>query len=120
MLNLYFYIWYLIYAQWAESYQMIENFKKTFTKRRVAPNLLILEIVEKLYNKLEGELHYGITELYEVLLPPKATFSNFRTQISTLEAAGCVSVTVSSEKASKKNVYLNGQFREELSRDVYG
>ena len=98
---------------------MIENFKKAFTNRRVAPNLLILEIVEKLYSQFEGELHYGITELYEVLLPPKATFSNFRTQISTLEAAGCVSVTVSSEKASKKNVYLNGQFREELSRDVY-
>ena len=99
---------------------MIEDIKRVFTNRRVVPNLLILEIVEKLFNKLEGELHYGITELYEVLLPPKATFSNFRTQISTLEAAGCVFVTVSSEKASKKSVYLNGHFREELSRDVYG
>jgi len=99
---------------------MIENIKRVFIKRRVVPNLLILEIVEKLYNKLEGELHYGITELYEVLLPPKATFSNFRTQISTLEAAGCVSVTVSSEKASKKSVYLDGHFREELCNDVYG
>ena len=99
---------------------MIENFKKAFAKRQVAPNLLILEIAEKLYNRLEGELHYGITELYEVLLPPKATFSNFRTQISTLEAAGCVFVTVSSEKASKKSVYLDGHFREELCRDVFG
>ena len=88
---------------------MIENFKKAFTKRRVAPNLLILEIVEKLFNKLEGELDYGITELYEVLLSPKPTFSNFRTQISTLEAAGCVFVKVSSEKASKKSVYLNSK-----------
>jgi Ethanolamine utilization protein EutJ (predicted chaperonin) len=98
---------------------MIENIKRVFIKRRVVPNLLILEIVEKLYNKLEGEQHYGITELYEVLLPPKATFSNFRIQISTLEAAGCILVTVSSEKASKKSVYLAEQFREELSRDVY-
>ena len=83
------------------------------------PNLLILEIVEKLYSKFESELHYGITELYEVLLPPKATFSNFRVQISTLEAAGCIYVKTSGEKASKKNVYLTEQFREELSRDVY-
>ena len=83
------------------------------------PNLLILEIVEKLYNKLESELHYGITELYEDLLPPKATFSNFRTQILKLEAAGCIFVKVSSEKASKKSVYLTEQFREELSREVY-
>ena len=98
---------------------MIENIKRVFTKRRVVPNLLILEIVEKLYNKLEGELHYGITELYEVLLPPKVTFANFRIQIATLEAGGCILVTVSSEKASKKNVYLTEQFREELSRDVY-
>jgi len=98
---------------------MIENMKRVFIKRRVVPNLLILEIVEKLYNKLESELHYGITELYEVLLPPKATFSNFRIQISTLEVAGCILVTVSSEKASKKSVYLTEQFREELSRDVY-
>jgi len=98
---------------------MIENIKRVFIKRRVVPNLLILEIVEKLYNQFEIEQHYGITELYEVLLPPKATFSNFRIQISTLEAAGCVLVKVSSEKASKKNVYLSEQFREELSRDVY-
>jgi len=98
---------------------MIENIKLVFIKRGVVPNLLILEIVEKLYNKFESEQHYGITELYEVLLPPKATFSNFRTQISTLEAAGCVFVKVSSEKASKKSVYLTEQFREELSRDVY-
>ena len=98
---------------------MIEDIKRVLTNRRVVPNLLILEIVEKLYNKLEGEQHYGITELYEVLLPPKATFSNFRIQISTLEIAGCILVTVSSEKASKKSVYLTEQFREELSRDVY-
>jgi len=98
---------------------MIENIKRVFIKRRVVPNLLILEIVEKLYNKLESELHYGITELYEVLLPPKATFSNFRTQILTLEAGGCIFVNVSSEKASKKSVYLTEQFREELSREVY-
>jgi len=99
---------------------MIEDIKRVLTNRRAVPNLLTLEIVEKLYNKLEGELHYGITELYEVLLPPKATFSNFRIQISTLEVAGCILVTVSSEKASKKSVYLTEQFREELSRDVYG
>ena len=99
---------------------MIEDIKRVLTNRRVVPNLLILEIVEKLYNKLEGEQHYGITELYEVLLPPKATFANFRIQISTLEVGGCILVTVSSEKASKKSVYLTEQFREELSRDVYG
>jgi len=98
---------------------MIEDIKRVLTNRRVVPNLLILEIVEKLYNKLEGEQHYGITELYEVLLPPKATFSNFRLQISKLEAAGCIFLKVSGEKASKKNVYLTEQFREELSRDVY-
>ena len=98
---------------------MIEDIKRVLTNRRAVPNLLTLEIVEKLYNKLEGEQHYGITELYEVLSPPKATFSNFRIQISTLEIAGCILVTVSSEKASKKSVYLTEQFREELSRDVY-
>jgi len=98
---------------------MIEDIKRVLTNRRAVPNLLTLEIIEKLYNKLEGEQHYGITELYEVLLPPKATFSNFRIQISTLEIAGCILVTVSSEKASKKSVYLTEQFREELSRDVY-
>ena len=98
---------------------MIEDIKRVLTNRRAVPNLLTLEIVEKLYNKLEGEQHYGITELYEVLSPPKATFSNFRTQILTLEAAGCIFVNVSSEKASKKSVYLTEQFREELSRDVY-
>ena len=85
---------------------MIEDLKRVFTNRRVVPNLLILEIVEKLYNKLEGEQHYGITELYEVLLPPKATFSNFSLQISKLEAGGCIFLKVSGKKASKKNVYL--------------
>ena len=98
---------------------MIEDIKRVLTNRRAVPNLLTLEIVEKLYNKLEGEQHYGITELYEVLSPPKATFSNFRIQISKLEATGCIFLKVSSEKASKKSVYLTEQFREELSRDVY-
>ena len=83
------------------------------------PNLLILEIVEKLYNKLESEPHYGITELYEVLLPPKATFSNFRVQILALGIAGCILVEPSKEKASKKSVYLSEEFRSELQTDVY-
>ena len=83
------------------------------------PNLLIVEIVEKLYNKLEGELPCGITELYEVLLPPKATFSNCRVQILALEIAGCILVEPSKEKASKKSVYLSEEFRSELQTDVY-
>ena len=80
----------------------------------------MLEIVEKLYKKPESEPHYGITELYEALLPPKATFSNCRVQILALEIAGCILVEPSKEKASKKSVILSEDFRRQIELDVYG
>ena len=79
----------------------------------------MLEILEKTYNKLPHEQHYGMTELYETLLFPKPTFSNFRVQISLLETAGCITVQTSKEKASKKSVRLTEEFRNLLEKDVY-
>jgi hypothetical protein len=98
---------------------MVNNYKRIFSKRRIVPNLLMLEFVEKLYNKLPHEAPYGMTELYESLSHPKPTFSSFRNQISVLELAGCIIVQTSEEKASKKSVILPEDFRIELQRDVY-
>ena len=98
---------------------MLDTYKQIFSKRRIVPILLTLEIVEKLYNRNLNEVAYGMTELYESLLHPKATFSSFRNQISALELAGCIIVQTSKEKASKKSVRLTEEFHNVLERDVY-
>lgn len=79
----------------------------------------MLEILEKAYNRFSHESPYGMTELYEALLFPKPTFSNFRVQISLLETGGCITVQTSKEKASKKSVRLTEEFHNVLERDVY-
>ena len=99
---------------------MLDTYKKIFSKRRIVPILLTLEVVEKLYNRNPNEGAYGMTELYESLPHPKPTFSSFRNQISVLEAGECILIHPSKEKASKKSVILSEDFRRQLELDVYG
>ena len=99
---------------------MLSSYKKILSKRRIVPILLTLEIVEKLYNRNPNEVAYGMTELYEILLHPKPTFSSFRNQISVLEAGECIIIYPSKEKASKKSIILSEDFRYQLKLCVYG
>ena len=99
---------------------MIGTYKQIFSTRRIIPNLLVLEVVEKLYSRRLNEVPYGMTELFESLQYPKPTFSSFRKQLSALESAGCIVIQTSKEKASKKVVVLTKDFRLQLERDVYG
>ena len=99
---------------------MLDTYKQIFSKRRIVPILLTLEIVEKLYNRNLNEVPYGMTELYESLLHPKPTFSSFRNQISLLEAGECIIIYPSKEKASKKSIILSEDFRRQLEICVYG
>ena len=99
---------------------MIDTYKKILLTRRIVPNLLTLEIVEKLYNRLSNEVPYGMSELFQSLPYPKPTFLSFRKQISALESGNCLVVYPSKEKASKKSVVLTEDFRLQLETDIYG
>jgi hypothetical protein len=99
---------------------MIDAYKKIFSTRRIVPSFLTLEIVEKLYGRRSDKVPYGITELFESLPHPKPTFASFRKQLSVLEAAGCIVIQTSKDKASKKSVDFNEDFRLQLETDIYG
>ncbi len=98
---------------------MIETYKQLLHRQRIVPSLLMLEIIEKLFNRTETETPYGLTELFDNLSCPKPTFSSFRKQISALEYGECVRVFVSKEKASKKCVVLTSDFSCQLNIEVY-
>ena len=99
---------------------MIENYKQLLSKRRLSPSLFLIEIVEKLLCQMPGETPFGITELYESLAHPKPTFSSYRNTLFALKSADCIVVQPSKEKASKKSVSLNEEFRSQIEREVYG
>lgn len=98
---------------------MVVRFKQVLSKRGIYPTLLMLEILEKAYNRFSHEPPYGMTELYESLPHPKPTFSSFRNQLSLLEVGECILIHPSKEKASKKSVILSGEFRNLLETDIY-
>jgi hypothetical protein len=65
------------------------------------------------------ETPFGMTELYENLAHPKPTFSSYRNLLFTLRSAQCIKIETSTEKASKKSVFLTEDFRFQIARDVY-
>ena len=76
-------------------------------------------LIEKLYFQMPEETPFGMTELYENLAHPKPTFSSYRNLLFTLRSAKCIKIETSTEKASKKSVFLTEDFRFQIARDVY-
>ena len=98
---------------------MINLYKRLLSKRRLNPNFFLLEIIEKLYCQVPEETPFGMTELYDMFVHPKPTFSSYRNLLFTLKAAQCIKIEPSKEKASKKSVLLTEDFRIQIAREVY-
>ena len=97
---------------------MVKDIKSLLTKRNLVPNLVMIEILEALsVDYLEAKAR-GLVELYDRLTEPKPTFITFRKNIEMLDSAGCIDLTISSEKKSKRMVTITTKFYKELEQQT--
>ena len=94
---------------------MISKYKKLLVEKNLLPNFFAIEVIGKIYHAKSTGERYGVVELYEKIEHPKPTFSSYRTLISDLESAGCIVITISEAKMSKKIISLDNAFEQRIN-----
>ena len=94
---------------------MISKYKKLLVEKNLLPNFFAIEVIGKIYHAKSTGERYGVVELYEKIEHPKPTFSSYRKLISDLESAGCIAVTISEAKMSKKIISLHNAFEQRIN-----